>query len=375
MIRITTGLLLIAFHISAYADVPDKIRAPAERLEEALLFSAYPDMANIYVKMNNNNGLLEASYAAALKSTRTVPVALFPEGADTFMNIQLAPGVWQMGILYHPRGVLDTNILESQTINANFDLAVEAGAVVLVDCFEPGGFFANKRSKGLVLQRKSACPVDKLSHVDGATVCLAPYSRKSNKMGREERIKNREPIGYCVLSTNKDSFRESTMINSAGVLLNIDYVYKDIKIKNTLKGYETFLEAYPDSEHSAEISGLVAELKLQQVSEARQGKITQQLQLDASLPLAAKRDKYMLSLTAHLKQQSFEESLFYFELLERLNVELSDSFNYFWGEALLRTDNPKESLEKLYNYINSAGSTGKYYTKALELTNEAQAKL
>jgi hypothetical protein len=34
----------------------------------------------------------------------------------------------------------------------------------------------------------------------------------------------------------------------------------------------------------------------------------------------------------------------------------------------------KESLEKLYNYINSSGSGGKYYAKALELTNEAQAK-
>lgn len=96
---------------------------------------------------------------------------------------------------------------------------------------------------------------------------------------------------------------------------------------------------------------------------------------DKSLPLDVRKDKYMVALTAHLKNEQFKEALIYFDWLTRLNVELPPSFTFFYGEALLRTGKPKEALGKLYAYIKIAGSGGKYYKKALGLTNEAEGML
>jgi len=51
---------------------------------------------------------------------------------------------------------------------------------------------------------------------------------------------------------------------------------------------------------------------------------------------------------------------------------VSSSFDYFWGEALVRTGQKEAGLKKLYAYIRQAGSQGQYYTQALALSNEAE---
>ena len=60
-------------------------------------------------------------------------------------------------------------------------------------------------------------------------------------------------------------------------------------------------------------------------------------------------------------------------MLERLDTELSSSFYYFYGEALLKTGDPDGAITKLYSYITEVGSEGKYYMRALELVNEAES--
>ena len=94
-----------------------------------------------------------------------------------------------------------------------------------------------------------------------------------------------------------------------------------------------------------------------------------------ALPVDLRKDKYIVALTQKLKSQEYNESLLYFSLLEQFNAEISPSFMYFWGEALLETHQPKQALVKLYQYIERTGAQGQYYSQALELSNQAEERL
>jgi hypothetical protein len=98
-------------------------------------------------------------------------------------------------------------------------------------------------------------------------------------------------------------------------------------------------------------------------------------QREALLPATVRRDKYMVSLTALLSEERFAEALPVFEQLAELDVGLDPAFDYFYGEALLRTGNAAGALERLYRYVGDQGDAADYYRDALVLINEAEAAL
>jgi predicted Zn-dependent protease len=104
-----------------------------------------------------------------------------------------------------------------------------------------------------------------------------------------------------------------------------------------------------------------------------QNKLQAIFQRDSQLPVEVRKDKYMVALTAHLKNERYQESMQYFEWLQRLNTELSPSFNYFYGEALLKTGSTNAAITELYAYIKEVGSKGKFYKQALGMVNDGQS--
>lgn len=95
-------------------------------------------------------------------------------------------------------------------------------------------------------------------------------------------------------------------------------------------------------------------------------------QRDASLPMSIKRDKYLVAFTGALKSEDFLSALFYANLLDRMGIPMDDSFYYFWGEALLELQDPDGAIEKLNFYLSRVGSSGKYYTSALQMILRAE---
>ncbi|GAB3379516.1 ankyrin repeat domain-containing protein [Spongiibacter taiwanensis] len=93
---------------------------------------------------------------------------------------------------------------------------------------------------------------------------------------------------------------------------------------------------------------------------------------DAELPLSLKRDKYLVAFTSALKSENYIEAVLYANLLDRLGEAMEDSFYYFWGEALLAVGSPDAAIEKLNFYLTRVGSSGKYYTQALQMILNAE---
>lgn len=129
-------------------------------------------------------------------------------------------------------------------------------------------------------------------------------------------------------------------------------------------------EKYPNHHYTNQATSRLNEIE----KDATQKQFARKFKQDSGLPLDVRRDKYMVALATHLKNERYAEALEYFNYLERLNIKLDPSFNYFYGESLLRTGQSKLAINKFYAYIKENGSKGKYYTKALELVNEAEAK-
>jgi hypothetical protein len=136
----------------------------------------------------------------------------------------------------------------------------------------------------------------------------------------------------------------------------------------TMTSCPQFLSRYPDSEYAPKVRKIIADKKKAQEIASLKSKYD----LDAGLPSDVRRDKYMIALSNHLKSQQYPEALVYFEWIERLGADMPPSFDYFYGEALLRTGDPAGAITKLYAYLRKAGAEGKYYTQALELVSEAE---
>jgi hypothetical protein len=137
----------------------------------------------------------------------------------------------------------------------------------------------------------------------------------------------------------------------------------------TVSPCQTLLASYPNSRFKPEALQKIASFEAAEAAAIEKKKNDR----DSALPIGVRHDKYMVALTSHLKNQNYQQALPYFKRLEALNVELASSFNYFYGETLLRLGQPANAIEKLYAYITVEGSSGTYYTKALELVNEAEA--
>jgi tetratricopeptide (TPR) repeat protein len=124
---------------------------------------------------------------------------------------------------------------------------------------------------------------------------------------------------------------------------------------------------------SGDVSSAIP-LLLKQDRKNAEKQLTKRFKQDSHLSLEVRRDKYMIGLASHLKNERYAEALKYFNYLERLNIKLDSSFNYFYGESLLKTGKPYLAIEKLYAYIKEFGAKGKYYKDALEMVNEAESK-
>ncbi|CAA0095948.1 Uncharacterised protein [Halioglobus japonicus] len=138
---------------------------------------------------------------------------------------------------------------------------------------------------------------------------------------------------------------------------------------NTVAAYRNFIAAHPGSAHQQAAEDKIAALTAE---EERQ----QQLEtMEARLPASVRRDKYMVQLSQALKAQQYQQALEIFPKLEALPIATDPSLKFFYGEALLKTNQPGPALEQLYQYINEQGSGATHYARALELMNQAEAQL
>lgn len=138
---------------------------------------------------------------------------------------------------------------------------------------------------------------------------------------------------------------------------------------NTVSAYTQFIYQYPDS-----IFIQKAQEKLDSAQREQQ-KHQEMAALEASIPVPVRRDKYMVALVSALKQQHYQKALEIFPKLEALPLPKDPSLNFFYGEALLKTDQPTLALKKLYQYISEQGKGAKHYSTALELINQAESQL
>ncbi|MCB1704165.1 MAG: ankyrin repeat domain-containing protein [Halioglobus sp.] len=138
---------------------------------------------------------------------------------------------------------------------------------------------------------------------------------------------------------------------------------------NTVAGYRHFVAAYPDTAYQQAAETKIAELT---ATEERQQHLEN---MEAQLPASVRRDKYMVQLSQALKTQQYQQALDIFPKLEALPIATDPSLKFFYGEALLKTNQPGPALEQLYQYINEQGSSATHYARALELMNQAEAQL
>lgn len=209
--------------------------------------------------------------------------------------------------------------------------------------------------------------------VDKAKMVAALHTVISND-GEEEYRLALEQDTLEGFETFMQSFPESKFLGEAQKrhAQLLDDAFERAFGADTIDSLRAVLSRYPESRNAPSARQRLAELEAEQDAAAAEQKMRDRLQRDSMLSLQARKDKYMVILTGHLKKQEFSESLFYFELLDYMNVELSPSFGFFWGEALLRTGQPELGLKKLYAYVNDNGSGANHYTKALELVAEAE---
>lgn len=148
-----------------------------------------------------------------------------------------------------------------------------------------------------------------------------------------------------------------------------DIAWQSCKKGNNLGTCETFLANFGSGQHANQAANMIKKFK----KDEAESKLESNFERDKQLTIEVRRDKYMIALTAHLKNENYQEAMQYFTWLERLNTKLAPSFNYFYGEALLKTGRPDDAITKFYAYIQQVGAKGKFYTKALELVNDAEA--
>ncbi len=97
--------------------------------------------------------------------------------------------------------------------------------------------------------------------------------------------------------------------------------------------------------------------------------------METALPESVRRDKYMITLSSHLKSGRYQEALAIFPKLKSLSMDTDPSLDFFYGESLLKTGQPKAALTQLYSYISTQGRAGTHYARALKLINEAESQL
>lgn len=183
----------------------------------------------------------------------------------------------------------------------------------------------------------------------------------------QQDFKQRTPLDIAIAEGNRKAID----------LLNADAqaraAWTQARQADTSAAYTAFIAAYPNSSFASKAQSALSDA---QQREEKQRQMAAQLRaMEQNLPPEMVRDKYMVSLSQYLKQGDYAQALPLFKKLERLPIATDPSLDFFYGEALLRTNQPGEALQKLYRYINTQGSGAAHYARALQLINEAEAKL
>lgn len=350
-------------------------------------FAIIPDSANVYVRMNDNwYDLSSTIWANGTK------VGVFD--SDRFLNFSASPGTYEFRVAHNYTNT-QTN-LDGGYLISLFDLKLEAGSVVLIDCDRVDvAYTGYKRTTDSVLQKvsDSTCEGEFNTVQNGVSSCVSPYlqtgtlnSSYYGPYGYEHstnHVAPDTPLAACRLIDDKSAYSSMSLAEPI-----IDQVYSDrhqfqvTKSENNIAAYQTFIRDWPNSEYVSNAKAAIQQLEQRQLANARlqqaeqwEAQITNILDRDSRLPVQVQHDKNMVALTDLLANENYADSLLYFDVLNRIPVAQSPSFSYFWGEALLKTGQPQPALDKLYTYLEVAGRDGQYYRQALELINQAQAAL
>lgn len=184
--------------------------------------------------------------------------------------------------------------------------------------------------------------------------------------GADLSIRNRENMTPLELAQAEGQAEMVALLSGYEAALN---AWKAAQNSDDIAAYQHFLQSYPDSLYAAQAQ---ARLQILQTEADKQASLAA---MEASLPPSVLRDKYMLQLSSHLKQQNYQQALEIFPKLEALPIATDPSLHFFYGETLLKTGQPRQALEKLYQYVNAQGSSATHYARALELINQAEAQL
>lgn len=93
---------------------------------------------------------------------------------------------------------------------------------------------------------------------------------------------------------------------------------------------------------------------------------------DLYLPPALRKKKYLSALLKRIKTKRYGEALVYFEFLHRMQIELTPDYVYYFGEALLNGDKPRQAITTLQKYIKITNATGKFSNNATAMITQAK---
>lgn len=339
---------------------------------KALQFAADPQLATLY--LGREYELPNQAYMNIYLNDQIVG-QLKPW---QFFTIKAAPGVHSLKVVTQVEATDDAP--ERKWIELETELEVSAGSVAIIECGDnsPNNWEDDER----LLMSSDRCSAGLSSYpaVHGRIrACGRAWNGlkvvKRNWLGEPSYA--REGLRNCKLTSDRDALKMHKMVMAdvAVVAVPSDGAFESARQADTSAAYYGFMKEHSRSEHLEEARKLHAAAVVREEKQAWEQKIASTLNRDSRLPLTARKDKYMIALTDHLKKEAFDSSLFYFELLDRLNVTLSPSVTYFWGEALYKTGSPQAAIDKLYHYIEIAGSAGPYYRDALLLVNQIESSL
>ena len=356
-------LCLTSVILGGCANQPSSQLAESSAEQEAKKFATSPDYGNLYFVWPDYLDPLIQDFSGMKVTANGEVIGKMIN--NQFINVKAAPGSYTFTIDEYS----DVYDGLNKTLTT-FDITVAPNSLGIISCWS----YPAVEKDIVYLDKAKGCANKKtrngISYCGNVNNITSELHFSGFQSVHEDNLR-------CRLTNSKGHISEAKMVagNKSAISNDGDGEFANAQTAGTAAAYQGFIKEYPASKHTVNANKEYERLVIAEASNAKEQKIRAKLERDKVLPLNVKKDKYMLTLTKHLNLQQYEESLFYFDLLDRLNIELSSSFDFFWGEALLRTDQPNAAIGKLYQYINKAGSQGRYYTKALELTNEAEANL
>ncbi len=183
------------------------------------------------------------------------------------------------------------------------------------------------------------------------------------KVGANTTLTNRDNQTPAQLARSKGHQQLSELINE---FVTAKSRWALVQQKNTSTAYADFIKAYPNSIYTEDA---------RQWLERHKRQAERLAELERTLPPEILRDKYMVELSNLLKTQQYEAALPLFKKLTALPISTDPSLKFFYGEALLKTNQTAQGIDQLYQYINEQGRNATHYTTALTLISQAESQM